>query len=409
MKKTFIIISVVVIVLLLIAIGYFYISGSNNTSGENPIVVGFKSFFPFGGNQYSPSTSTENEIVPTPNPNQNQNSQSNFTLKLRELSAEPVSGFGLFDKQAGTVVRYIEKATGHIFDIELFSPNQNRVSNTTLPLVYDALWGSQNNVLIARSLEDNNETVDTYSLNIKSSATSTENMVLGTKMVPNITDASVSGLNVFYLVDNGDSTSGFVSNFDGTKKKQIWSSVIRELNSQFVNDKTVVLTTRPAQNVTGYAYLIGTGSGSVSKILSGPGLSTLIDPLATQVLFTFNDSGISMFVNNIKTNTSVKVTPATIVDKCVWSKKDSNVIFCAVPREDLDGSSMISWYQGQVLFTDDIWKFDLKNNKSSLIENLSNDAGGAVDVVKPTLSVKEDYLVFVNKRDGSLWSINLLK
>ena len=398
-KRIIILISVVLGLFLIALIGYFFIiQGGPNAPGG--IASKFKGFFPFGGEETPAPTPEPEPTTPQPKP-------TNYTQKLRKLSTAPVSGAGTLDVKAGTLVRYIEKATGHIYETELFSPNSNRISNTTIPVVYDAVWGNKNNSLVARYLRADNQSVDTYSLTVKEVATSSENTISGIAFPSNIGDVSVFETNVFYLKRNLDSSTGFVSSFDGKKIKEIWNSPIRELLSQFVNVKTVALTTKPAQGMGGFLYFVDTSSGQIKKILANiPGLSTLVSPDGTQVLYL---SGNQIYIHDLKSGLSQKTTPVTFPEKCAWSKKDKNIIYCAVPKENIGGASLLSWYQGFISLTDDIWKYDIKNNTSSLIENLSNDSGESIDVIKPLLSENEQYLVFMNKRDNFLWSLDLMK
>ena len=385
---------------------YFLVPASNGTSGG--IISGFKGFFPFGGS----GGENSNQVSTTTNQNNTQTPQTpeNFNLKLRKLSKEPVSGAGTLDIKAGTVVRYIEKATGHIYEVELFSPQHNRISNTTIPVVYDAIWGNKNNSLVARYLKDDNQTVDTYSLTVKATSTSTENTISGIAFPGGISDVSVFDTNIFYLQQGVNTSSGYISSFDGTKKKMIWNSDIKELLSQFVNTKTVALTTKPAQNVPGFLYFVDTTTGAVKKILGNiSGLSTSVSPDATKVLYLIEGNGDLMYLLDTTTKTSTVTTPTTSPEKCVWSKKDKTVIYCAVPRNPIGGDSLTLWYKGFQSFSDDIWKYDIKNNTASIVENLSSDAGESIDVIKPILSDSEQYLVFMNKTDNSLWSLDLTK
>ena len=409
-KKLIVIIPVVLAIIILALAGYYFITQSNNPTSTNPVVTTFRKFFPLGGNNTQITEPTTNNNNQNQNPQVEPVPQKNFTQKLRLLSSEPTSGAGTLDVKAGTVVRYIEKATGHIFEIELFSPNQNRISNTTIPLVYEGIWGNKNASLIARYLKDDNQTVDTFSLIIKDLATSTENTISGIAFPANIADVSVLGSDVFYLQENSDSSFGFISSFDGIKKKQIWNSPIKELLSQFVSPKIVALTTKPDQNLPGFLYFVDTGSGQVKRVLGDIlGLSALVNGDGTAVLYLEEGGASELSVFNIKNNSSQKISPITFPEKCAWSRKDKNVIYCAVPREYIGGNSLTSWYKGFVSLTDDVWKYDIKNNTSSTIENLSLKSGTIIDVIKPILSENEQYLLFINKIDNSLWSLDLVK
>lgn len=405
-KKTYITIFVTLIVTLLILVGYYFIT-PNNPSDGNGTLNTFRNFFPFGGDdgfvENAPTTEGENsgENVETP---------VDLEKRLRKLSAEPVSGAGTLDVKAGTVVRYIEKATGHIYEVELFSPRQGRISNTTIPKAYDAIWGNNNNSLIARYLRDDDYTVDTFSLTVKETSTSTENTISGIAFPGNISDVSVFGSSVFYIEQNTSFTNGYISNFSGGNKKLIWNSPIKELNSQYVNSRTVALTTKPYEGSSGLLFFVDTSNGSSRKILGNIyGFSTYVNPTATDVLYSEVGENLQMKIYNIKNKTSEELTPSTFPEKCVWSKKDNNIFYCFVPKQSIENNYLTEWYRGNIQFDDDLWKYDIKNKSSTVVSSISIESGELMDAIKPILSENEQFLVFINKRDNSLWSLDLTK
>lgn len=401
-RKTILILTASLLTLLIMLIGYFLLIQGG--VGEDGKPTGFRSFFPFGGDNNA--TSTPREVIPEPVPEENRN----YTQKLRKISSEPVAGAGIIDVKAGSLIRYIEKATGHIYEVELFSPNQNRISNTTIPLAYDAVWGNKNSSLVVRYLKDDDRTVDSYSLTIKEVSTSTENSVSAVAFPANISDVSSQSGSMFYLQQNENSSVGYISDFLGKNRKLIWNSEIKELLSQYINAKTVSLTSKPAKNVSGFMYFVDTGTGQVRKILGDiAGLSTLTDPDANQVLYLSQVDEAQMSVFTQKTGSYKNLTPKTFPEKCVWHKKDRNILYCGVPQEFLDGESLTSWYKGFASFADDIWQYDVSNNTSSILLNLTDESGERIDMIKPILSDNGQYLIFVNKIDGSLWSLDLLK
>ena len=146
----------------------------------------------------------------------------------------------------------------------------------------------------------------------------------------------------------------------------------------------------------------------VKKIMGNiPELSTLMSSDGAKVLYTSNGEGMTVY--NVSDRTSVTINPGTFPEKCIWSKKTKTILYCAVPKETLASNALISWYMGTMQFTDDIWKYDTKANKSIIVDNLYEDSGENIDVIKPILSENEQYLVFINKRDGNLWSLDLSK
>ena len=406
-KKLLIIIISVILGLFLIAlVGYYFILAGTGGGGAGGKTSVFNNFFPFGGNTTTEIPVTEEPATTTPQ----QQPLSNYTNKLRKISSEPVAGAGVVDIKAGSIVRHIEKATGHIFETELFSPIQIRISNTTVPMVYDAVWNSQNTALLARYLKEDDQTIDTFELIIKDIASSTENPVYAIKLPENISDVSIFGSSIFSLQQTDYSSLGYISNFENTNKTLVWNSTIKELLPQYVNSKTIALTTKPHQDIGGYLYFVDTTNGKTTKIIGNMyGLSTLINGLATQVLALTQGNTLQMFLYNIKNNSSVLLTPTTFPEKCVWGKKNINILYCAVPKDFIDRTSLTSWYLGQISYTDDIWRYDLSNNTSTMVEDLYLDSNEQIDVIKPILSENEQYLIFINKIDNSLWSLDLTK
>lgn len=407
-KTTYITISVILSLLIVGIIGYYlYLK---NVNSDNPTTSPniFSGFFPFGGddnnNTDQNTDNTPTEETPTENSN-------DYVKKLRKITSEPVAGAGILSIKAGDVVRYIEKATGHIYEVELFSPRQGRISNTTIPQVYDSLFGNGNNSLIARYLKDDDRTIETYSLNIKQTSTTTENTISGILISNKVTDVSVFGNSIFYTEKLDTSSVGYIANFAITSKKQIWNSPIKDILSQYPNAKTVTITTKPDENSLGYLYFIDTGTGSFRKVLNDIyGLSTYTSPDASRVMYlNQGGGGVGLYVFDVKNEQTQNITPATFPEKCTWSKTDINIVYCAVPSDSLSSGSLNLWYKGLVQYEDTIWKYNLKDNTSNILFGFNSETSEIIDVIKPVLSEDENYILFINKRDDSLWSLDLTK
>ncbi len=410
-RKTFIIIAIILtLVVAGLAWYYFFVLPGQNQAGNT--ATSAKTFSPFGGAGNSGATTGFSSTTQNTTSATNTN-QLNYTQKLREIWNQPTAGAGITDSKSGSTVRFVDKATGFVYETQLFSPLQNRLSNTTLPLPYSAVWDAQNNSFVAQYLKNNNTTVSTNVLTLKApgaTSTTTDQTISGFALGSNISSVSVFGETIFYLQTYTGQSQGFTSTIDGKIKKQIWKSPLSELTSQMVNGSSVALTTKPYQNVSGFSYLINTTTGNVKKLLGNiPGLVALVSPDAGKVLYSSQTYTSSMFLFDVKAGSAIAITPATFPEKCVWSKKDATVVYCAVPENQLDGNSLTAWYMGEISFTDDIWKYDLKQNTASIIEHLTADAGQPIDAIKPILSASEQYLIFINKTDGTLWSLDLTK
>ena len=97
----------------------------------------------------------------------------------------------------------------------------------------------------------------------------------------------------------------------------------------------------------------------------------------------------------------------TLPEKCVWGNT-STTVYCAVPRNVPNNQYPDSWYQGEVSFSDQIWKIDATNgNTTMLVDPLAISGGEDIDGIKLALDNAGNYLFFVNKKDSFLWEFNL--
>ncbi len=404
-KKNIFIIVIVLIIFLLIGVGVLVSlqKQTNNTTQptpENPF-----SFWPFGNNAAPETRPIENTDTQNPNP---ELALFNPKAIVRQLSKDQVAGAGFIERKEGTVVRFIEKINGHTYDIELFSPTETPISKETLGAVYKGVWTASGNGVLIQQLEDNNEIINTQGISIKASTTPEALATVSTVEFPTqIKQIYTSGENFLYAIENQNSTMLYTNDVFNKKSKQVWSSPIKELSFQYINAKTAVAYTKPAQFIKGYAYTINLDTGRSTKIIGDiPGLSLSVSPNGENSIFISQNENISMFFKS-KATTS-PLYPETLPEKCVWSRKDQNIAYCAVPKTNLTGQSMTSWYLGVEMFSDSLWKYNLKNNISIKLVDLKTETGQDIDVIEPLLSQKEDYLIFINKRDKILWSVSLV-
>lgn len=418
--KKIIIIAIVAVVVVAISILGWVVYGGNGggVMGEN-----IRTFLPFGNG-------AENRtVVPINNPEASGGiivGEGNQEISLlRKLHNSPVAGVYAFTKKiVGTttqdvVVRYIERGLGHIYETNMFDLKETRISNETRLKIYEALWGNSGNGVVIRYLNgDNDDTVQTYSMvlrDIKNATTTEEGKRVesdGVFLPEKISDVAISqekGDRMFYILPSGDSSVGITVGFDGKKQVQLLDSPLREWLSFWPNDKLITLTTKPSQKVPGYMYFLDAQTGKTSKALGGiSGLTTLTSPDGKEVLYSeSSNNGINLFVYNVTKDTKTKLSLTTLPDKCVWSKHKKGILYCGVPQTPPSGSLPDLWYQGVVLFSDDMWMIDTATGITTILVNPTKVAGESIDVTKLSLSPDELFLLFVNKKDSAPWSLKL--
>ena len=195
-----------------------------------------------------------------------------------------------------------------------------------------------------------------------------------------------------------------VSDFEGERQKTVFSFPFGEFNARWVSPSKIALTTKPSARAKGYLYLLDIRSGGVEKILGKKlGLTALVSPDTKKVLFSESSSkGIKTKILDVVSGETRSFGLSTLPEKCVWNADNLDIIYCAVPKSIPRRYYPDEWYMGKVSFEDNIWRIDISTGEA---KNILSE--GSFDVINPILSPKGDYLVFINKKDNTLWSLKV--
>lgn len=409
-KKTFFI---VILLLILIAggLGWYFLLGPNTGSTtldtETPST---DNLFPFGNNTTSNgqdgfgSTNTSsttvleigeiNEVTGLP--------------RLRQISTTPTAGVIAFDKASSTVIRYIERATGHIFETNSDNPQVNKISNVTMPKIYRALWANDGSQVIVRYL-NGNDSIKTVSAKMLSLA-SPEDAIEATPLSDSIADITAFGTKIFYITKNSGGATGMTANFDGSSKASVWSSSFGDWSSQWTSQTGITLYSRPSYQALGSSYLLNPANGSYVNIISSTrGLGALANNDGSLALVSsYESNSIKSSLVNIKTGAIEALGISTLTDKCVWSKKQTSVVYCAVPILPPLSNYPDEWYKGKVSFSDSLWRIDVVSGETKEIVNPFFESSVSMDMIDLSLNQNETVLVFKNKKDQIVWRYELV-
>ncbi|MBX4210773.1 hypothetical protein KW783_02250 [Candidatus Parcubacteria bacterium] len=411
---------VIILILLVIIAGVFLYIQKKNGSISNPTVQKIVDYFPFGkpNNQTislppdNNNSDTNNNDNNTPGEtNQNNTNPAIGRLTLERLSDGPATS-GTFTKTVdGSFVEYIDRATGNLYDVNIDSLTKTRLTNKTIQKVVDASWGAADNFIVRYGTDSGTESFSARLAAAPLFATSTSlRDFSGTFLPSGITDIVVSPKKdkLFYLV-TADTTKGFVSLPDGSKKVQLLDTPVSEWISMWPKDDTITLTTKASAASSGYLYFVNSKNGSMDPILSGQaGFTTLTNPSLGNILYSESTSqGFITNTYNAETTGSLPAPVTTLPEKCVWSKKNTNTAYCAVPKAIPSGNYPDSWYQGIVSFNDALYKIDVKSGTATFLIDPYEQLKSDVDGVKLFLDDNEDTLFFTNKKDSILWGLRL--
>jgi len=443
-RKQLIIIAVIVLALIVFGglFGFYYYL--NQKSLESPYSTSPLSFFSnlFGGGKGgAPSgggNGTTNTVVDVPN----QVTEGGTTTiqveqipLLRHITTTPIAGATAFDRVVattsviafkgakpkvvniyGTFLRYMDRATGQVFETATGTLISTKASITTFPQVYNALFdGSGNSLVLQKILNTDQETITTYYGHINKTASSSADGTLSTVPLSNsigFIAEDPAEKEIFSLVKNSSNGSqGIISNLDGSGKAVAWSSPLGEWLSSWPNENEILLTTKPSANVVGYSYLLNPSTGKFTNFIGYiPGLTVLASPdlsLALVGQSDVSDNSLDLSLFKPASHSTQPFFLKTLPEKCVWSNKNSSVLFCAVPESIPSATYPDDWYKGLVSFSDSIWKINLTTGEANRVGPLADLSGQDIDATNLTLDSTEDYLLFTNKNDLTLWGLRL--
>ncbi|MBI2065751.1 MAG: hypothetical protein HYT68_01640 [Candidatus Zambryskibacteria bacterium] len=338
------------------------------------------------------------------------------TSKLFRISSAPVAGAVIFTRNGQPVVRYVDRATGHIYDVSLptgasSTPLEKiKITNTTLPKIYQAYFRPDGNAVLIRSLADDSDLVENFSLTLtapQSTSTGALHNVSSTALRGDIDSVATGPSNtLFYTLK--DTFSVMSSAFNGASARIIFSSTFNDWRLASAGNN-LVIQTKASASAPGYVYTLNTSGGALTKII-GPlnGLVATPNASGNRMLYSYVEGGrTKLFSRNLANNTSSEILPATLAEKCVWSVKKTETLFCGAPIDSLRAGEPDNWYKGITHLSDRIWLFDTNIDIAQILAEPKQTLDIDLDVSEPKLSPDENYLVFINKSDLSLWALRL--
>ncbi|MBI2631116.1 hypothetical protein HYW73_02795 [Candidatus Nomurabacteria bacterium] len=454
-KRNFILLIIVLVIIILMFFGFLYFQ-SKTPAGEEGTGTNFISQFnPFGngGKKNGDDTGTPPVDVSGYEP-----PTQNEELELTKVSSMPVAGFSVFQKERlkevnptpalplsgegesvppakgdsggqkptppatefAPALRYVDRATGNVYQTFADKIEERKFSGTTIPKVYEAFFGNKGDAVIMRYLKADGKIIQTFwgvlPKEVLGGDSAGEMEIRGTFLPDNITDISLSPdtKSIFYLFNAGEGAIGTTLDLVAGKKVQVFDSAFTEWLSFWPNSKMITLTTKPSFLVPGYMYKVDPLTKSLTQVLGKiNGLTTLASPDGKLVLYS--DNALALRIYHTDTKETDLLGVKTLPEKCVWVK-GSDFIYCSVPKAVISTSYPDTWYQGEVSFGDQIWKINVVSGNVEMIADLSAMEGGPaspsqggeeIDGIKLSLDEGENYLFFVNKKDSFLWKLKI--
>ena len=405
--RSIVIILVIVILVLGGALFYYFALRGKPTL---PSAIDNSNIFGEGGDFIEalpePTTTTIDDLGPAGTPGE-------FVPLYRRVSDKPTAGGVAFvNENDEQKIHYVERGTGHIYEANTSTYGTARITNTTIPRVVEVDWSVDGQNVVYRYLNtSDNSTIESFSSSIEKQEDQTLGRLNGVFLTRNIIDIDTSPTdNEIVFVERVNSGANIaISNTNGTGKRVLHNTPLRELLITWFAPNSALFTTKASGLTDGYSYIVDTRTKSIEKLL-GEVKGLVMNPNSEGNYFIYSQGGrnsLSLFVRDEVEGRRLSIPLNTVAEKCVWSKKITSVVYCAVPTELPPGMYPDDWYKGRISFQDELWRIDSKEETVRLVFSPQRAGERPVDAIDLFLSEDEQYLFFKDKKMSHIWGLRL--
>lgn len=392
MKKTLLIIGGVSTIVILFAIWlYLLIYGT-----PKPVADVFTNF-----NLFGTSTVPEDRVsipeLPPPEV------VDVITNKLRQLTVRPVIGFQEYLAASSSPRRilYAESGTGHVFQINLETGEETRLSNTTVPNAQNAVFSPSQGYVAIRSGYQNSNEVVLVELNNSGSGQATT-------LAARMNDFSFSSNGeLLYTELRSDGTAGIALNPKTKGIRSIFNLPFQTATIIWSRDGVTPHYVYPKASAKLYGYFYAIKNGTIVR-QPAAGLGLIGSANSEYISYTTVPGKEPLsFIYNLSTEKPDLSPIITEPNKCAFGTQSNTTLYCGYSLTTYGYNFPDDWYKGTRSFADRIWKIDLADTTArQLVDPLSN-VGRELDITGMQVSSDEKMLYFLNKNDTTLWTYEI--
>lgn len=297
----------------------------------------------------------------------------------------------------------VDKKTGNLYFYDLLDKEIIRLSNTTISGVSN-IYSSYNEeklyIYIKTTADSGERQSYSYNFNPEAIESRVTNVI---KLNPFID--IIGGINNLLYWKNTDTNFIYKGNANLSNTETILTNSKIDWIYKISNTK-LFSNQKPSSFKQTSAYMIN--NDTLEKLISNKnGLNILPSPDGNKIIYnSTSGSYINTFMYNIDSKINTKLPFNTFIEKCTWTKESLSLYCATSSNEDYLSSSIEDWYMGYKQISDKkIISVNIEN--PSKIINVVDSGLENPDIEKITISDDYKTLVFKNKKDSSLWVINL--
>lgn len=418
-KKELIIIGVITIIFLIVVGILFYFKNKNTTNGT-------------GGNMpnkggsvslYSQNVSTNNSGNQNATNTNTTNNNSYYKESLIKIWDRPVAGYGFYKNNNDNILVFVDSDTGFLYQKNLSNPTSTpvQITNSSYPNVREAYFlniAGQNKIILQYSA---NNTIKSILANVPDYYTipnALENIISLENKITNISVSSDFSKAAYVVTKNKiinnkkDLFSDwYLINNNGLNK--IYTSELSSWKLQVINSGDIYAYNDDTAIEKSNLYKLNNNTNSLKEIYAGHTGSSYLVNSNSVLTSAFTNSGLKIYSdqnfygNTFSDNNLSNLNFKTLVNKCFLG----DLIICSVPKEikNYDTGLPDAWYQGLTSWQDNLYVVNSDYTSGQMLFDLNIDGGvtDSFDLKNIQVTKNQNHVLFTNKNDGSLWSINI--
>jgi len=342
--------------------------------------------------QSSEEKSNGNEISITPT-----NTRDIFPLSKEKVLSPSID-------ESKQKIKYYSKENGNIYRVNFNGTELSKISAANLAGIVSLIWSPDKNKVLGTFQQ--NDSIKKYLHDYQNGKDTVLNDSIG--------QAAWSPDGAKIAVQSYDSASGTntisTANADGNGLKAVFQTRLKDIILEWPTIDKISIKTPVSGLSDGLVLTVNPDDGTFKKIINGLfGLNIKWSPLGDKFIYSTTSSdgkNLNIFSASQNGENSKALRISTLVEKCVFSK-DDRTIFCAVPQK-LSGNAVWpdDYYKGLTSVSDQLFKINLDTGEKTLLFS-PDPAGKSYDASNFFLSPQEDYLFFINRKDGMLYGLKV--
>ena len=332
--------------------------------------------------------------------------QATTTPAAWRVSTTPAAAISISTQGGRARALIVERVSGNVFSVDPLTGEAVRITNTLLPMIYDALWINESDVLL-RSMNDRG-LMTTFLGHLRAASSSPTGEMVGEYLEVGISAvaAKPDGTSFFSIYPTTEGYAGVTKSADNFNEKRVWDSVTGGWRAQW-SGNTIKLFQDGAQGVYGSVYSVEPTQRTSRPLLQGiAGLSAAVrsDELAS----IYSESYVGSFSTYLKTPAGTRTLPIrTLGEKCAWSPQNPTMAICAVPENLSEEALPDAWYTGSIHFNDTLWVVHADTGEVRELLNPGTFFGIPVDVKNPSIDDSGLFLTFIDANNSTPWLLRI--